>query len=95
MARVDIKIEHRQPPDTVEEKFQSAIREAEARFRTWIHRVNWSNEGRTAMLVGPGYEVRLEVDDRYLHAQGDVPLAWKLLEGVVRKRLKRALEQAP
>jgi hypothetical protein len=94
MARLDLTIEHGQPMEGAAEKFQAAIREAQDRFGTWIRRIDWSDDHRTATLSGPGYEVRLWFDDRHVHAQGHIPLAWKLFEGAMRNYVKRAIDRA-
>ena len=72
-----------------------AIREAEAQFGYWIHRVDWSEDRHSAMLSGPGYEVRLWFDARDVHAQGRIPLAWKLFEGALRDHMTRAIGRTP
>jgi hypothetical protein len=95
MARLDLAIEHGQPPDVAAAKFQAAILEAQDRFGTWIRRVDWSEDHHSATLSGAGYEVRLWFDDREVHAQGQVPLAWKLLEGPIRSYVKRIIDRTP
>jgi hypothetical protein len=94
MARLDLAIEHGQPPDVAQAKFQAAIREAQERFGTWIHRVDWSEDHCAATLSGTGYEVMLWFDDRDVHAQGRIPLAWKLFEGAMRSYAKTIIDRA-
>jgi hypothetical protein len=95
MARLDLAIKHQQPPDIAAVKFESAIREAQERFGTWIRRVDWAEDRRSAVLTGPGYEVRLWFDDRDVHAQGQIPLPWKLFEGALRNYMKQVIDRAP
>ena len=89
MARLDISFEHGQPQEVAQAKFQAAIRQAETRFGTWIHRLDWAEDGRSVTLTGSGFEVRCWYDERDLHIQGSIPLAWKLLEGVIRSYIAR------
>jgi hypothetical protein len=91
MAQLDLSIAHGQPMDRAAEKFEAAILEAEARFGQWIHRVDWSEDRHAALLSGPGYEVRLWFDARDLHAQGRIPLAWKLFEGALRNQVIKSI----
>jgi hypothetical protein len=91
MAQLELSIEHGQSPDRAAEKFEAAIRAAEAQFGYWIHRVDWSEDRHAAKLSGPGYEVRLWFDARDVHAQGRIPLAWKLFEGALRDHMTRAI----
>jgi hypothetical protein len=94
MARLDLAIEHGQPMDVAQSRFRAAIREAQERFGTWIHRVDWSEDARAATISGSGYEVTLWFDERDVHAQGRIPLAWKPFEGVVRSYVKKVIERA-
>ena len=94
MARLDITIEHGQPPEVAKAKFQAAILETQSRYSGRIHRLDWAEDGRSATLAGSGYEVRCWYDERDLHVQGSIPLAWKLLEGTIRSHIKRNIERA-
>ena len=93
MARLNISFEHGQSPEVAKAKFQAAIREAEARFGAWIQRIDWADEGRSVTLTGSGFEVRCWYDAKDLHVQGSIPLAWKLLEGVIRSHIKRDIDR--
>jgi hypothetical protein len=94
MARLDITIEHGQPPEVAQAKFQAAIRETQSRFSSWIHRLDWAEDGRSATIAGSGYEIRCWYDEHNLHVQGSIPLAWKFFEGAIRNHIKRDIERA-
>ena len=94
MARLDIAIEHRQPMDLAQAKFETAIREAEAKFGSWVGRVDWSDDRRSATVSGSNYNVKVWYDERDVHAQGTIPMAWKLLEGVVRGQMKKIIDRS-
>jgi hypothetical protein len=87
MARVNFTLEHHQPTDVARARFEAGIDEAVSRYRSWIGTVDWSEDGQAATISGSGYEVRLWYDERFLHVQGRVPLAWKIFEGAVRHRI--------
>ena len=81
------------PPMSFEQGLRG-LRELQSRFPDRIERVVWADDGRVATLTGSGYEVRCWYDERHLHIQGSIPLAWKLVEGVVRNRIKHDIDRA-
>jgi hypothetical protein len=91
---LNLAIEHGQPLEDAAVRFQAAILEAQDRYGTWIRRVDWSDDHRAATLSGPGYEVRLWFDDRDVHAQGRIPLAWKLFEGAMKNYVRHIIQRA-
>lgn len=93
MARLSMSFEHGQRPEVAQAKFQAAIRQAEASFGAWIQRVDWAENGQSATLTGSGFEVRCWYDERELHIEGSIPLAWKLLEGAIRSHIKRDIDR--
>jgi hypothetical protein len=93
MAQLNLAIEHGQPLEDAAVRFQAAILEAQDRFGTWIRRVDWSEDRRAATLSGPGYEVRLWFDARDVHAQGRIPLAWKLFEGAMKSYVRHIIQR--
>ena len=94
MARLDISIAHGQPQELAHPKFLEAIHEAEARFRTWIQRVDWSDDRQSATFTGSNYQVKFWYDERDVHAQGTIPFAWKLLEGLARGHMKQIIDRS-
>ena len=93
MARLDLSIEHGQSPEAARAKFEAGINEAASRYGSWIGRLDWTEDRDAAVVSGSGYEVRLWFDDRFLHAQGQIPLAWKLLEPAVRHQIRKVIER--
>ena len=93
MAHLSLVFEHGQSPEVAKEKFLAAIREIHSRFRGSIQRLEWAEDGRAATLAGPGYEVRCWYDERDLHIDGSIPLAWKLLEVAIRSQVNRHLHR--
>jgi hypothetical protein len=94
MARLNMSFAHGQSPEAAQTKFQTAIHEIHTRFPNWIERVEWADDKRSATLSGSGYEIRCWHDDRDLHVQGTIPLAWKLLEGAIRSHIKHDIQRA-
>jgi len=93
MARLDQSMKHGQTPEVALANFRKAIEEAQARFSTWIKKVDWSPDFRVATLSGPGYTVDLTVDHEHVHAKGNVPLALKLLERPILRFVQATLDK--
>jgi hypothetical protein len=91
MARLEFSLEHHQPMDVAQARFEAGIDEAVSRYRSWVDQVDWSEDGQAATISGSGYEVRLWYDERFLHVRGRIPLAWKLFEGAVRHRIREMI----
>ena len=87
MARLDITIEHGQPPKLAKAKFKAAIHDAQTRFRDWFDRIEWSDDDESATFTGSGFQVRCWFDERYVHVRGTIPLWIKLLEGAIRSQI--------
>ncbi len=91
MAHLDIAIDHGQTPEAAREHFERAVTAAERQFHMWIHGAEWSVDRTQVTLHGTGYEVALSYDDQKVYARGNVPLAFKLLEGPVKAFIKKTL----
>jgi hypothetical protein len=94
MARLEFKVEHHQPMEAAQAKFEAGIEEAVSRYRSWVGQVDWSDDGQAATISGSGYKVRLWYDERFLHVQGQVPLAWKLFEGAMRHHIREMIARS-
>jgi hypothetical protein len=93
MARLDQSMKHGQTPEVALANFRTAIEEAQAKYSTWIHRVDWSSDSRVATLLGPGYSIDLTCDDELVHAKGNVPLMLKLMERPIMRFVAATLEK--
>ena len=93
MARLNLSMEHGQPPEAAQAKFEAGINEAVSRYGSWIGRLDWSDDRQAALISGSGYEVRLWFDERFLHAKGHIPLAWKLLEPAVKHHIRKIIDR--
>jgi hypothetical protein len=93
MAKVDIAVNHGQSPETAKANFERVIVAAQARYTSWIRVVDWSEDRRTARMVGTGFEVELSYDEEKVYARGSVPLAVKLLEGPIKAFIAQTVAQ--
>jgi hypothetical protein len=94
MARLSIKIAHGMSPEAAKAQFREAIYEARTRYIGWIERLVWTEDGHSATVVGPGFEVRCWCDECDLHVEGSIPLTWKFFESVLRSKIKRDIDRA-
>jgi hypothetical protein len=93
MAQLNLAVEHGDPPDVAQAKFEAGISEALSRYGSWVGRLDWSEDRHSATVSGSGYEVRLWYDERFFHARGQIPWAWKLFEGAIRNQIRRVIER--
>jgi Putative polyhydroxyalkanoic acid system protein (PHA_gran_rgn) len=93
MARITIAVDHGQTPETAGENFEKAISAAQDRYGTWIKSADWSADRRSLRMTGPGFDVELSYDNEKVYARGSVPLAFKLMEGLIKSFIKEALAQ--
>ncbi len=93
MARLHLALEHDHPLDVAQAKFEAGISEALERYGSWVDRVDWSEDRHSATVSGSGYQVRLWYDERLFHAQGQIPLAWKVFEGAIRHHIRKVIDR--
>jgi hypothetical protein len=91
MAELNMTVKHGQTADAARANFEKGITAAHAQHGRWIRQVEWSADRKSAILSGPGYRVTLSFDDQNVYARGNVPLAFKLLEGQVRRFVEQTL----
>ena len=94
MARLAISIAHGLPPDAAQAEFRQAISEARTRFPGWIEKLDWTEDNQSVTVAGSGFVLRCWCDERDLHVEGTIPLAWKLFENAIRGRIKRDIDTA-
>ena len=87
MPAVNLSFEHGQSYDVARANFERGITEAGSRFSVWIRQVDWSEDRLSAKLSGAGFELKLSLDERMVHATGHLPIFPGFLEGPVRKFL--------
>ncbi|QEH31960.1 hypothetical protein OJF2_04270 [Aquisphaera giovannonii] len=84
-------IKHGQALEAARVNFERAILKAKADHSRWIHKVDWADDRKSAVLHGPSYAVTLSFDDQHVYAKGKIPLALKLFEGPVRRYVEHML----
>jgi hypothetical protein len=92
MAQIDLAIPHGQSQEAASAKLQEAIPVMRTRLGAWIRRIEWDDDKQCAFVSGPGFEIRMWVDERDLHGHGKVPMTWKIFEGIAKRYARRAIE---
>lgn len=95
MPAVKLSIEHGQSLEGARSALEAGITRAAARHRFWVRRVEWREDRASADVSGPGYRVRLTVDERQVHVTGNIPVAPERLEGPVRRFIAENLGPGP
>ena len=93
MAELNMTVKHGQTADAARANFEKGITAAHAQHGRWIRQVEWSADRKSAILSGPGYRVTLSFDEQNVYARGNVPLAFKLLEGPMRRFVEQTLAE--
>jgi hypothetical protein len=93
MAKLNIAIDHGQPPAVAQANFERGIRAAQDRFGKWIHHADWSADRDSVKMVGPGFDVVLSYDDKKVYARGTVPFAFKMMEAPIKAFITQALAE--
>ena len=93
MAELNMTVKHGQTADAAHANFEKGITAAHAQHGRWIRQVEWSADRKSAILSGPGYRVTLSFDEQNVYARGNVPLAFKLLEGPMRRFVEQTLAE--
>ena len=94
MPLIDMTVQHGRTLDDARARLEMAVTEASAKFGPMVRRVEWSADRSTAKLVGLGFWAELKVDDKTIHATGDIPLLGGLLGNSTASGLKQIVQRA-
>jgi len=91
MARLNLTIAHGQDLESAGKRFEQAIAAAVRDHGRHFQQVEWADDRRSVTLAGHGFKVIVSYDESHVHAEGEVPLAFKLLELPIRLYVARTL----
>ena len=92
MPLINLSLEHGRTRVEARTRLENAVTEVRGMIGPMIQRVEWSGDRDRVRLDGPGFWVEMDVDDRHVHATGDIPLLAGLLGGPLGDGLKKVLE---
>jgi hypothetical protein len=88
MPLINISLEHGRSRVEARTSLQNAVNEVRGMLGPMIQRTEWSSDSDRVRLDGPGFWVEMSVDDRHVHATGDMPFLAGLLGGGLKKVLE-------
>ncbi|GAC1473921.1 MAG: hypothetical protein NVSMB9_23370 [Isosphaeraceae bacterium] len=94
MAVLNQTIQHGQTWDVARANFEKGISLAQGKFGNYLRSVEWSPDKTSARLTGPGFNVLVSIDEKEVHASGDVPFFARFLEAPVRKFIEQTFRPA-
>ena len=92
MPLISLSIAHHQTLDEARRRLEMAVHEVSERFGV-VRRIEWSSDRTRVKLEAVGARVEMWVDERDVHAIGDIPIVSELLGGPLTSRLKEILQQ--
>jgi Putative polyhydroxyalkanoic acid system protein (PHA_gran_rgn) len=93
MPLINLSVRHGRTLEEARSHLKTAVDKAHSQFGTLVRQVAWSADHSHVRLDGVGFWVEMWVDDRDVHAAGDIPLLAGLLGSPVAGSLKQILEQ--
>jgi Putative polyhydroxyalkanoic acid system protein (PHA_gran_rgn) len=93
MPLISLTIAHGQTQEEARRRLEMAVREVSERFGR-LGRVDWSADRNRVKMETAGAWLELWVDDRDVHATGDITGLGALMSGPLVSGLKQILQQA-
>jgi hypothetical protein len=98
MSEVNLTFKHGRTQEEARTRLRAAIGEVERQFAGVVQRSEWSADGNSVRLTGPGFQADAWVDAVEVHVVGDIPLLrgvlGGLLGGPVSANLKQLMHRA-
>jgi Putative polyhydroxyalkanoic acid system protein (PHA_gran_rgn) len=92
MPLISLTIAHRQTREEARRRLEMAVREVSGRFGG-VERIEWSADRNRVKLETAGAWLEMWVDDRDVHATGDITVLGRLMSGPLISGLKQIIEQ--
>ncbi len=93
MALINLSLEHKRTRPEARKDLEKAVEDVRGLMGPMLRRVEWSEDLDRVRLEGPGFWVEMTVNDRHVHATGDLPSLAGLLGGPAGGLLKKVLER--
>jgi hypothetical protein len=93
MPLFELAVAHGRTIGEARQRLDRAVQEVSGRFAGVIRQVDWSEDRNRVTLGGAGVRVEMWVDDRDVHAVGDIPVLGALLGGPLASGLKKILQE--
>ena len=93
MPLINLAVQHGRTLEEARTSLEMAVNKVHNQFGALVRQVVWSADRGRVRLNGVGFWVELWVDDRDVHATGDIPLLAGLLGSSMATGLKQILHQ--
>jgi hypothetical protein len=92
MPLINLSLEHGRTLDEARASLERAVSDVQGMLGAMIQRASWTGDRNRVKIDGSGFWVEMSVDDRQVHATGDMPFLGALLSGPLGGGLKQILE---
>ena len=93
MPLINLTVAHGRTLDEARQNLEKAVTQVSTQFGAVIRRVEWAADRNRVKLDGVGVKVEMWVDERDVHAVGDIPALGALLGGPLAAGLKQIVQQ--
>jgi hypothetical protein len=93
MPLIQLNVPHGRTIEEAGQRLEKAVDQVSSRFGAVIRRIDWAPDRRRVKLVGAGVNVEIWVDERDVHAIGDIALVGALLEGSIASALRGIIQE--
>ena len=94
MGLINLSMKHGVTLDQARSHLEEAVGQVGSLFGPMVRRTEWSADRSQVRLDGAGFWVEMRVDDREVHATGDLPALGRLLAGPLSSGLTAALRKS-
>ncbi len=93
MPMINLSLEHGSTLHEARASLERAVNEIQGVFGAMIRRAAWTGDRDRVRIEGSGFWVEMSVDEREVHAKGDIPFLAGLLSRPTGGSLERILER--
>ncbi|HEX8200893.1 MAG TPA: polyhydroxyalkanoic acid system family protein [Isosphaeraceae bacterium] len=93
MPQINLAVKHDTTLEEARVRLETAVQQVSSQFRAFIWKVEWAPDRSRVRMEGAGFWVEMWVDDREVHATGDVPALGGLLGSPLASGLKQIVQR--
>jgi hypothetical protein len=91
---INLSVKHGQSLEVARTQLDKAVQDVRATLGPLVQRIEWTDDHRTVTLHGAGFNVSMWVDEREVHATGELAFLGGLLSSPLVSGLKGILQKA-
>jgi hypothetical protein len=93
MSMINLSLKHGRTLEEARLRMAKVVADVNTRFALLVNSVIWSEDRNEVVITGPGFEVRMRVDEQFISLWADVALLGRLLSGPLAEVLKGLVER--